>query len=91
MTDTRPNHTRDDLVTETSRLALEIDVAERKGRAVLEARLRVRFHTAMADLLALAMSDHPGAQTRTEQSRRDHLARAAAYRRELDQLEGANA
>lgn len=86
---------RASLITETSRLAFEIEAAERNAPSLARhgisgprlLRLRVRFHTRMAELLALTHSWHPEGQARVTRSRCDHLRLSEAYQRELDILE----
>ncbi|CAM3308697.1 hypothetical protein [Halomonas lysinitropha] len=86
MTETTPTANREALITETSRLAFEIEAAERAGRSIECAQLRVRFHTAMAELLALTTSWHPEGRAKVEWARRDHLRLAEEYQRELEGL-----
>lgn len=81
------DQSREDLVTETARLALQIERAERSSDARAQASLRVQYHTVMAELLARTDSFHRTARGRVAANRREHQRLAAAYQRELEQLE----
>ncbi|SDL78438.1 hypothetical protein SAMN05661010_02544 [Modicisalibacter muralis] len=73
---------RDDLITETTRLALEVGEAENRGwdkRAVL---CREKYHQAMAALIALSTPFDRFAARRAEATREGHLIEAARLRRE---------
>lgn len=85
---TYDDQTREDLITETARLALNIERAERANDAATEAGQRVQYHTAMAELLARTESFNKTAQGQVAANRREHLRLAAAYQRELEQLRG---
>lgn len=85
---THITHEREALISETSRLAFEIEAAERnapnlarhgiQGPYVMG--LRERFHSRMAELLELTHAWHPEAQAKVAQSRREHLRRAEECR-----------
>ena len=74
---------RHNLITESARLALQIEDAENSGNAIAEARLRVRYHTAQAELITLT----PGGSL---EAREDHLALARSYQIELYRLGGGD-
>lgn len=97
MTETTPTAPdREALITETSRLAFEIEAAERNAPALArygirgpyQLRLRVAFHTKMAELLALTTAWCPEAHAKVQWARRDHQQLAQGYQRELDALQG---
>jgi len=75
---------RHNLITESARLALQIEDAENSGNAVAEARLRVRYHSAQAELIGLT-------QGASLAARESHLALARTYQRELVKLDGDEA
>lgn len=79
---------RGDLITATSRLAFEVEAAEREGARLEIVRLRIEYHQAMADLLALTSSWSPDGQRKVSEARDGHLDVLAGYRAEMKRLEG---
>ncbi|MGM0703862.1 MAG: hypothetical protein ACQEUG_15885 [Pseudomonadota bacterium] len=78
---------REDLIALVQCLAFEL-AQERLGNGAAEARQRVRYHAAHAELLARTTAHDATAQRRIEQERAYHEARARAFQRELGQLGG---
>lgn len=83
---TYDHHGRHDLIVETARLAFEIEAAERRGDGPGQARRRIEYHRAMAELLARTAADNRQAQARIEWARRDHLQQADTYQHELEKF-----
>lgn len=83
---------RDALIAETSRLAFEIEAAQRHPPAMhdpeplSQLRRRASYHAKMAELLALTVSWHPAGQAKVEWARRDHLRLADSYERSVGTL-----
>lgn len=82
---------RHDLITTSMRAAFQIEAAERRGDAREEARQRVTYHTAQAELLARTLAYDPAAQAQIRKNREGHRRKAEAYQREFDRLEGQGA
>ncbi|MFC0324615.1 hypothetical protein ACFFH6_02805 [Halomonas organivorans] len=78
---------RADLITSTSRLAFEIEAAERDDDRLTELRLRVRYHTEMAELMRLTPA-WAAPVARVRDNRCGHLELLSTYALELAQLEG---
>ncbi len=83
---TYDEQTQDDLITQASRLAFQAEAAGERGDFRAEARLRMQYHAAQAELLARTTAWCDEAQARNEQTRRQHLCSAQHYRWELEQL-----
>ncbi len=88
---TERERTRGELITSTSRLAFEIEAAERDGDRLDTVRLRVQFHREMAELMLLTPAGCPERAATIRDNRRGHLDLLAGYQAELAQLEGQGA
>lgn len=81
------HHRREGLITRTSRLAFEVEAAEREGSRITLVRLRIDYHQAMAELLAATSSWCLDGERQVARARADHLDVLAGYRAELARLE----
>ncbi|MDR5867274.1 hypothetical protein [Halomonas koreensis] len=80
--------TREALITSTSRLAFEVEAAERETDRLAQVRLRMQFHREMAELMLLTPAWCPEKAATIRDNRRGHLDVLAGYEAELAQLEG---
>ena len=88
---TERERTRTELITSTSRLAFEIEAAERGTDRLATVRLRIRFHREMAELLLVTPAWCPEKAEVIRDTRRGHLDVLAGYEAELAGLEGQGA
>ncbi|RTR01966.1 hypothetical protein [Halomonas nitroreducens] len=81
---------RTDLILEVSRLGLAVEEALHDQGPVEEARLRARFHHAMATLLALVKAEEEDdeARERIVEQWSHHAQLVEEYKAELAKLEG---